>query len=87
LIFLAPSLIKKYLGKYIAEELKISMHDFLALGRKNPANESELFNTSYLAIRGSGKINGVSKLHGKISRQFLQSFLKDGQSLKCQSTM
>jgi glycogen phosphorylase len=71
-----PSLIKKYFGQYIADELKISMHDFLALGRKNPANESELFNTSYLAIRGSGKINGVSKLHGKISRKLFAKLFK-----------
>jgi glycogen phosphorylase len=64
-----PSLIKKYLENYIAEELRISMHDFLRLGRKDAANESEPFNTSYLAVRASGNINGVSKLHGKISRQ------------------
>jgi starch phosphorylase len=27
---------------------------------------------AYLAVRGSGQINGVSKLHGKVSREIFQ---------------
>jgi glycogen phosphorylase len=73
----APSLIEQYLGSYIRERLKISLDDFLALGRKNPLDESESFNTAYLAISGSGSINGVSRLHGKVSRQlFAPLFLR-----------
>ena len=30
---------------------------------------SESFNMAYLAIRGSGAVSGVSRLHGKVSRQ------------------
>lgn len=65
----SPELIEKYLGNYIAEHLKISLHDFLALGRKNANDENEKFNTAFLAIRGSEYINGVSKLHAKVSQQ------------------
>ena len=45
------------------------MRDLLALGRQNPYDSSESFNMAYLAIRGSGAVNGVSRLHGKVSRQ------------------
>ena len=40
----------------------------LALGRQNPNDASESFNMAYLAIRGSGSVNGVSRLHGQVSR-------------------
>lgn len=69
----SPDLIEKYLGQYI-EKLGISMNELLALGRKDPNDNTESFNMAYLAIRGSGAINGVSRLHGKVSRQIFQSF-------------
>jgi starch phosphorylase len=47
--------------------------DLLAMGRQNPEDSSEPFNMAYLAVRGSGQINGVSKLHGKVSRQIFQT--------------
>ncbi|MGO9445933.1 MAG: alpha-glucan family phosphorylase, partial [Thiobacillaceae bacterium] len=50
-------------------KLGISFHDLLALGRQKPNDSSESFNMAYLAIRGSGSVNGVSRLHGKVSRQ------------------
>jgi starch phosphorylase len=64
----APSLIEQYLGGYAEQKLGISLHDVLALGRQNPNDSSEPFNMAYLAIRGSGAVNGVSRLHGKVSR-------------------
>jgi glycogen phosphorylase len=54
------------------DELAISVDDLLAMGRQNPEDNSEPFNMAYLAVRGSGQINGVSKLHGKVSRQIFQ---------------
>ena len=39
----------------------IPLHDLLALGRQNPDDSSEPFNMAYLAIRGSGAVNGVSR--------------------------
>lgn len=65
----APALIEQYLGVYARTQLGISTHDLLALGRENPSDDQEPFNTAYLAIRGSGAVNGVSRLHGKVSRQ------------------
>jgi starch phosphorylase len=67
-----PALIRTYLSHYAVDELAISADDLLAMGRQNPENNSEPFNMAYLALRGSGQINGVSKLHGKVSKQIFQ---------------
>ena len=64
----SPALIEQYLDGYAKEKLGIPLHDLLALGRQNPHDTSEPFNMAYLAIRGSGAVNGVSRLHGKVSR-------------------
>ena len=61
----APALIEQYLGGYAEQKLGIALHDLLALGRQNPNDSSESFNMAYLAIRGSGAVNGVSRLHGE----------------------
>jgi len=71
----APALIELYLGGYAEKKLGISVHDLLALGRHNPNLPSESFNMAYLSLRGSGAANGVSRLHGKVSRRlFLPLF-------------
>jgi starch phosphorylase len=67
-----PMLIRTYLSHYAVDELAISVDDLLAMGRQNPDDTSEPFNMAYLAVHGSGQINGVSKLHGKVSRQIFQ---------------
>ncbi|MGC9225515.1 MAG: alpha-glucan family phosphorylase, partial [Terracidiphilus sp.] len=64
----SPGLIEQYLSKYAELKLNIPFHEFLALGRQNPNDSSESFNMAYLAIRGSGGVNGVSRLHGQVSR-------------------
>jgi starch phosphorylase len=63
-----PGLIEQYLGNYAKQKLGIELPDLLALGRQNPNDSLESFNMAYLAIRGSGAVNGVSRLHGKVSR-------------------
>jgi starch phosphorylase len=68
-----PALIEQYLGSYAKEKLGLGLHDLLAMGRLNPNDPSESFNMAYLAIRGSGAVNGVSRLHGKVSRELFQS--------------
>jgi starch phosphorylase len=68
----APSLIEKYLGGYANTKLRIQLHDLLALGRQNPNDSSEPFNMAYLAARGSRSVNGVSRLHGKVSQGIFQ---------------
>ncbi len=64
----SPALIEHYLGDYAETKLGITRHDLLALGRQNPDDSAETFNMAYLAIRGSGAVNGVSRLHGRVSR-------------------
>ncbi len=67
-----PRLIRKYLCHYAVDELAISVDDLLAMGRQNAGDASEHFNMAHLAVRGSGQVNGVSKLHGEVSRQIFQ---------------
>ncbi len=69
----SPSLIEQYLGYYTRNRLKISLQDLLSLGRQNPDDSTEDFNMAYLAIRGSRAVNGVSRLHGEVSRCIFQS--------------
>jgi starch phosphorylase len=68
----SPALIEQYLRWYAEQKLGIPLHDLLALGRRNPNDPAESFNMAYLAIRGSGAVNGVSQLHGKVSRDIFQ---------------
>ncbi len=68
----APSLIGRHLERYARERLGISLSQFLALGRAVPDDPNEPFNMAYLAIRGSGTINGVSRLHCAVSRNIFR---------------
>lgn len=65
----SPALVEHCLGGYAENQLGIPFHDLLALGRQNPHDTSENFNMTYLAIRGSIAVNGVSRLHAEVSRQ------------------
>lgn len=69
----APSLIGAYMTRYAREQLQIELSDLLALGRERIDDPDEPFSVAYLAIRGSGAINGVSRLHGAVSRRIFQS--------------
>jgi len=69
----SPDLIEQYLGKYAQTKLGISFNELMALGRLNSNDADEPFNMAHLAIHGSGAVNGVSLLHGKISRHIFQS--------------
>lgn len=68
----APGLIEQYLGSHAQEKLGITLHELLALGRLNPDDPNEPFNMAFLAIRGSAAVNGVSQLHGKVSRHMFE---------------
>jgi glycogen phosphorylase len=65
----APQLVEKYLSSYASDQLHISLRDLLAFGRQNPGDDGESFNMAYLAMHGSASINGVSCLHGEVSRR------------------
>lgn len=68
----APDLIAWYLKDYAEQGLSISLQDLMALGRRDRRDTSEPFNMAYLAVRGSGAVNGVSRLHGEVSRRIFQ---------------
>jgi starch phosphorylase len=65
--YFSPDLMGRYFGKYI-DELGISFHEFMGLGRQNPDNHHEAFCMTVLAIRLSNYRNGVSRLHSEVSR-------------------
>ncbi len=62
-----PELVDTYLSHYY-EKLGITRGEFLALGRENPEDKNETFCMTVLAIKTSTGCNGVSELHGKVSR-------------------
>ncbi|MBN1787150.1 MAG: alpha-glucan family phosphorylase [Sedimentisphaerales bacterium] len=62
-----PELVSKYFGSYFPK-LGLNKDQFLALGRIDPDKDSETFKMPVLAIQTSAYRNGVSKLHGKVSR-------------------
>ncbi len=64
----AEDLLRKYIGHY-PERLKISWDEFMALGRADPNNWNEKFNMSHLAAHLAVEINGVSMLHGSVTRE------------------
>ncbi|MDL2306886.1 alpha-glucan family phosphorylase [Desulfovibrio sp. OttesenSCG-928-C06] len=64
----SPDLMYKYLNKY-AQDMGLAFKVFMALGREDPYNDSEPFCMTVLALRLSRFNNGVSKLHGKVSRR------------------
>ena len=68
----APDLVERRFRAYLQDALHISISDLLALGRRNPEDASEPFSMALLALRGSGAVNGVSRLHGKVSRRLFQ---------------
>jgi len=64
-----PAMIEHYLTAYAQQKLHVSVQELLSLGRADPDDPTEGFNMAYLAVRGSGSVNGVSRLHGIVSRQ------------------
>ncbi len=52
--------------------LDISVADLMALGRRNPSDSNEKFCMTVLALRMASFANGVSRLHGKVSRDMWQ---------------
>ena len=61
-------LMDKYFGGYFPH-LGINRRQFLSLGRMLPDDDNEPFKMPVLAIKLSSYLNGVSKLHGQISRE------------------
>lgn len=63
-----PVLLHRYLDSYI-NNLGINWKEFLALGRIFPDDETEQFGMTVAALRTAAFANGVSQLHGHVSRE------------------
>ncbi len=68
--FPAP-LVEENLGK-VREGLHLSYDDFMGLGRVHPADLNEPFCMTVLALKLCQHANGVSALHGRVSRRMWQ---------------
>jgi starch phosphorylase len=78
--YFPPDLMDRYFGDYARNPsgrasgrgLGLSRQEFLALGRQDPNNSSEPFCMTILALRLAAYSNGVSRLHGQVTRQMWQ---------------
>jgi len=61
-------ILRTYLGHY-PERLKITWNQFMNLGRFHANQQHEKFSMSVLAVKLSQEVNGVSRLHGQVSRE------------------
>ncbi|MBU1903683.1 MAG: alpha-glucan family phosphorylase, partial [Proteobacteria bacterium] len=66
-----PGLLRAYFEEY-AKDLGINFKVLLGYGRLEPRDEAEAFGMTTLALRLSAHTNGVSRLHGKVSRAMWQ---------------
>ncbi|MDY6934125.1 MAG: alpha-glucan family phosphorylase [Spirochaetota bacterium] len=64
----SPDLLEEYMFHHY-NEMGMTVKDFLALGRENPDDDMETFCMTVLAIKTSSYYNGVSLLHGDVSRK------------------
>lgn len=64
----APGLFFEYV-QFMCKELGLGEKELLALGRVDPEDKSEPFCMTVLALKVSHRANGVSALHGRISRR------------------
>jgi phosphorylase/glycogen(starch) synthase len=60
-------ILRRYMGHY-PSRLNISWEEFMALGRSNPNDWGEKYNMSYLAAHLAQEVNGVSMLHGEVTK-------------------
>ncbi len=63
-----PALLEKYFPAFELAELGVPLEVLLALGRRDPDDAREPFNMAWLAMRGCGRVNGVSRAHADVSR-------------------
>jgi alpha-glucan phosphorylases len=68
----SPDLMNYAMQRY-QTQIGIPFGDVMALGRVDPKNESEPFCMTVLALKLSRAANGVSELHGRVSRHMWQS--------------
>lgn len=73
----SEDLMRVYFSRY-PDRYNISWQQFMGLGRKNAANSDEKFSMSILACRFCQEVNGVSRIHGRVTRDMFE-YLYDGR--------
>lgn len=63
--------LRTYMPHY-ADRLGVTWETFMSLGKINPTDPHEAYSMSVLAAKLSQEINGVSRLHGKVSRDMFK---------------
>jgi starch phosphorylase len=71
-----PDLLDRYLGRYY-RSMALSRDDFMALGKQQPRSQSENFCMAVLALKLADHANGVSQLHGEVSRKMWRNLWAD----------
>lgn len=69
--YFSEDLLYTYFQDYIPE-IGLSWREFMALGRIHRDDSSEPFSMSHLAIHNCQEVNGVSELHGVVSREMFK---------------
>ncbi|MCX6149811.1 MAG: alpha-glucan family phosphorylase [Ignavibacteriales bacterium] len=69
-------MVERYFGDYYRNELKVSDRDFYQLGTINRDAPPTNFNMAHLAMNTAGYVNGVSRLHGEVSKKMWVSGFK-----------
>ncbi len=69
------NIMRTYIGHY-PERINIEWNQLMNLGRMHPNQVNEKFSMSCLAVNLSQEVNGVSKLHGQVSREMFADMWK-----------
>jgi starch phosphorylase len=72
----SPDLVERFLGRFY-RGMGLSREEFLGLGRQNPKNPHETFCMAVLALKLAAYCNGVSQLHGEVSRKMWKNIWPD----------
>ena len=73
--YFEEGLFGKYMGGY-PDRLKISWDEFIGMGRTNPDDHGEKFCMSTFACNTCQEVNGVSWLHGEVSKKMFAPIWK-----------
>lgn len=71
----SEDVLRAYIPHY-ADRLNISWNTFMNLGRYIEDKQDEKFSMSVLATRLSQEMNGVSRIHGRVSREMFQGMFE-----------
>ena len=73
--YFEEGLFYKYMSEY-ADKLGIEWHDLIGMGRTNPEDNTEKFSMSVFALNTCQEANGVSWLHGEVSKKMFSPVWK-----------